>query len=330
MNTMMTTFTEDQLAFAELAAKALAATSSEATQLSPAGLAGLRNQLAALGLPLLAVPEDLGGAGLVEPDLVLILEEVGYAGAPLAIADTLGVVAPMLARHGTQQQRAAWLPALADGEVLGAALCPDTGLEDQKDAEVVLVESHGRVHVLSVEDLPSNGAVLPSESALSADDATSVVSEFRARAAWVSAAVLNGVSRRLLDLSLEYARTRLQFGVPIGSFQAIKHGLADVAAGIESARPTAWQAAYSLATNEATASLQASVAKARASRVGALANDHALQVHGGIGFTREHPLHRWLLCGHALESRWGTADAHELTLGRFALQCDSLLAVFAP
>jgi alkylation response protein AidB-like acyl-CoA dehydrogenase len=146
----------------------------------------------------------------------------------------------------------------------------------------------------------------------------------------VAAALLNGVSRRMLELSLDHARTREQFGVAIGSFQAVKHMLAKMAARIESARPTAWSAARALATDDPGSGLIASAAKAIAGRAGALANDHALQVHGAIGFTREHPLHRWLLFGHELESRWGSPAQHHAALAAAALTGGSLMNRFLP
>jgi alkylation response protein AidB-like acyl-CoA dehydrogenase len=201
---------------------------------------------------------------------------------------------------------------------------------------VALVEHDGGVHLVDLGAVDrgqlsrSPGELLASAGASCLAEPSASVAELRARGAWVAAAVLNGASRRLLDLSLEYAGARQQFGVAIGSFQAVKHKLAEMAAGIESARPSAWSAARALATGDPGRGLAASAAKATAAQAGALANDHALQIHGAIGFTREHPLHRWLLFGHELESRWGTAAEHHAALGASALGCDSLVELFVP
>jgi alkylation response protein AidB-like acyl-CoA dehydrogenase len=318
-------FSDEQLEFADLAAKAFTSFAGQATPQTDSDLAAMRVELAQLGLPLLAVPEDLGGGGMAEPDVVLIIEEAGFADLPVPIAETVGVVAPMVARYGSAQQRERWLPAIARGDSLGATVCPCGGLGTRRGADFALMEHDDRVHLV---ELDAGSATISGRTLLGEGEASVV--ELHARAAWVTAALLNGVARRLLTLSVEYARTREQFGVPIGRFQAVKHMLADVAVAIESARPMAWGVARALAGAEENTGVLAGAAKALACQAGALANDHALQIHGGIGFTREHPLHRWLLYGHELESRWGTAAAHQAKLGRFAVECGSIVGTFIP
>lgn len=333
---MTDAFSDEQIDFARLAAKAFADVAGGAAAPGDADLAGARATLAEIGLPLLTVPEEHGGGGMTEADVVLIIEEAGYADVPLAIAETVGVVAPMVARYGSAEQRDRWLPAIAGGERLGATVCPRSGIGTRRGADLMLVEHEGRVCVVEAGALGAHGASVfsgetagvPAGAALGEPEVS--VAEFRTRSVWVTATLLNGVARRMLDMSVEQARTREQFGVPIGTFQAVKHMLADVAAAVESARPTAWSAARALAAGDPKSGLAADVAKAVASQAGALANDHALQVHGGMGFTKEHPLHRWLLFGHELESRWGGAAAHEAALGRFAVGCDSLIETFIP
>jgi alkylation response protein AidB-like acyl-CoA dehydrogenase len=327
MNDVTGSFTEDQLQFATLAAKAFGATAEHPGVLGDAEVIALRSQLADLGAPLLAVPEQLGGAGLAEPDVVLVIEEAGFAGVPVEVVETLGVVAPMLARFGSAEQQAAWLSGLARGEILATTICPQLGAATRARPEIALLERAEQVHLVELPAPDTDPSTCPSVAALGEPE--TAVAELCARSAWVTSAYLNGMSRRLLALSVEYAGTREQFGVAIGSFQAVKHILADVAAAVESARPTAWRAARALAEQDPAAGLLASAAKARATRAAALANDHALQVHGGIGFTREHPLHRWLVDGHELQARWGDAGTHEAALGSFAVACDSLLAAFA-
>jgi alkylation response protein AidB-like acyl-CoA dehydrogenase len=323
---MIDAFSDEQIEFAELAARTFAG----AADAEPAGL---RAELAEIGLPLLAVPEELGGGGLADVDVVLIIEEAGYAGVPSPIAETVGVVAPMVARYGSAEQRERWLPALAGGGSLGTTVCPSGGMGSRRGADLALVEHEGQVYLSETGALGALRVSIPSGGTSAAEALNgreAPVAEFRARSAWVTAALLNGVGRRLLELSVEQARTREQFGVPIGSFQAVRHMLADMAAAIESARPTAWSAARALAAGDPGSALAASVAKAVASHAGALVNDHALQVHGGIGFTMEHPLHRWLLYGHELQSRWGSATEHQAAIARFALGSASLIETFIP
>ncbi|AGP54076.1 hypothetical protein M271_12400 [Streptomyces rapamycinicus NRRL 5491] len=336
MSAVIDAFSDEQTEFARLAAKAFAALADGAAAPGDADVAAARATFAEIGLPLLAVPEESGGAGMTEADVVLIVEEAGYADVPVPIAETVGVVAPMVARYGTAEQRERWLPALAAGHSLGATLCPSGGTGTRRGAGLVLVEHEGRIWV-SEAGAPATDGVARAGTEPSAEwtgsalgEPEASVPELRTRGAWVTAALLGGVARRLLELSVAQARTREQFGVPIGSFQAVKHMLADMAAALESARPTAWSAARALAAGDPGSGLAAAVAKAVASRAGALANDHALQIHGGMGFTREHPLHRWLLYGHELQSRWGSAATHQAALGRFATGEVSLVETFIP
>jgi alkylation response protein AidB-like acyl-CoA dehydrogenase len=130
-----------------------------------------------------------------------------------------------------------------------------------------------------------------------------------------TAAVLDGIGLHLLETTVEYVKGRSQFGRPVGSFQAVKHRLADAYVLLESSRPAAWYAAYALANDLPDRELAASVAKAYASDAEAFINREALQLHGGIGFTWEHDLHLWLKRGKALERWFGSAREHR---GRIA------------
>ncbi|MCI0346269.1 MAG: acyl-CoA dehydrogenase, partial [Chloroflexi bacterium] len=139
------------------------------------------------------------------------------------------------------------------------------------------------------------------------------------RGAAATAALLNGIAIRMLEMTVEYVRTREQFGRPVGSFQAVKHKLAGAFVRIESSRAAAWYAAYAIASRLPDASLAASVAKAVAAESESLMNTEALQCHGGIGFTWEHDLHMWMKRGKSLESSFGTAAEHRLRVAEHAL-----------
>ena len=128
--------------------------------------------------------------------------------------------------------------------------------------------------------------------------------------ALATAAQLVGTAEALLNDTVEYAKQRTQFGRVIGSYQAIKHKLADVHIAIELARPLVYGAALALADDANTAARAVSAAKAAASDAGLLAARSALQTHGAIGFTQEHDLSLWLLRAQALRSAWGTPEAH--------------------
>ena len=143
------------------------------------------------------------------------------------------------------------------------------------------------------------------------------------RGAMAAAAFLNGVSLRLVEMTLDHVASRHQFGKPIGSFQAIKHRLAEMHVALESARPAAWYAAYAIAHGLPDASEAASVAKIAANEAHALINREALQCHGGIGFTWEHDLHLWLKRGLAVMQSYGTAREHRARLAQIMFEGES-------
>jgi hypothetical protein len=139
------------------------------------------------------------------------------------------------------------------------------------------------------------------------------------RGALGTAAQLLGLAGALLDTTVEYVAQRRQFGVPIGSQQAIKHKLADVRVGLEFARPLVARAAYSLALHDPDASVHVSMAKARAGAVAGLAARHALQCHGAIGYSWEHDLHLWMKRVWALVVSWGGDAWHRERVARAIL-----------
>src|SRR5262249_37977432 len=124
------------------------------------------------------------------------------------------------------------------------------------------------------------------------------------RGALGTAALLVGLARRMLDITVEYARQRHQFGVPIGSFQAVKHHLADVRGAIEFARPLVYRAAWSVSEGEPDAPIHVSMAKALSSDAAALSATHALRCHGAIGYSFEYDLHLFMKRAWALAATW--------------------------
>jgi alkylation response protein AidB-like acyl-CoA dehydrogenase len=113
----------------------------------------------------------------------------------------------------------------------------------------------------------------------------------RLRAAMAAEAV--GVAQRALDLGIEHAKTRVQFGKPIGTYQAVSHQLSDTYTDVELARSLAYWAAWCVAEDDAQAPIAAAAAKAFATEAAVHACERSIQVHGGTGFTWEHPLHRF-------------------------------------
>ena len=124
------------------------------------------------------------------------------------------------------------------------------------------------------------------------------------RAALGCAAQLCGLSARMIDMTAAYVKERYQFGVPVGSYQAVKHHLANALLRLEYARPAVYYAAYTGAT------LDVSFAKVYASRAADIAGRVSLQCHGAIGYSFEYDLHLFMKRAWALARQWGTEDFH--------------------
>jgi hypothetical protein len=140
------------------------------------------------------------------------------------------------------------------------------------------------------------------------------VQAFVDRGATAYAAELLGGAQQLLDLSVEYAKDRVQFDKPIGSFQAVKHRCADMLVDVEGMRSTAYHAAWSLAAADPDASVAASTAKVWSGDAARRVMASGLQVHGGIGFTWEHDVHLFLKRAQLDQLAFGDAVVHRTRL----------------
>jgi alkylation response protein AidB-like acyl-CoA dehydrogenase len=285
--------------------------------------------LSEFGLAGLAVPEAAGGLGLGLLDAALASEALGQAVAPVPF---LGVVlAPLaLMQGGSEAQRAEWLPKLASGDVLAAAAISEPIAGARDGAGVVAAEGRLSGKALFVPGGLAAGLLLVADTAgglhLVRGDATGLTRTFmpsidptrrlaeigfdavaaeplaggpdllaRLRdAAWVIlAADTLGAAEAMLDKAVAYAQERRQFGRVIGSFQAVKHLCAEMAAELEPARALVWYAAYAFDHAPEEATLMAAHAKAHLSEVGRFIARTATEVHGGIGMTDLLGLHYW-------------------------------------
>ncbi|OBG93279.1 acyl-CoA dehydrogenase [Mycobacterium sp. E3251] len=258
-------------------------------------------QLADLGVTALAVPEKFDGIEAHPVDLVVALERLGRWCVPGPVAESIAVAPVLLA----DDDRCA---ALASGELIATvAMPPQTPRAvDADTAGLVLVATDEGV----AEATPGgeHESVDPSrrlyDVTASGEPRPADVRRAYEFGALASAAQLVGAAEALLRDTVDYAKQRSQFGRVIGSYQAIKHKLADVHIAIELARPLLYGAALTLEARDVSA------AKAAASEAGLLAARSALQTHGAIGFTQEHDLSLWLLRVQALRSAWGTPEEH--------------------
>jgi alkylation response protein AidB-like acyl-CoA dehydrogenase len=258
-------------------------------------------QLANLGVTALAVPEKFDGLDADPVDLVVALERLGRWCVPGPVAESIAVAPVLLAEDARST-------ALATGELIATVAMPPQvpRAVDADMAGLVLLATDDGVSEAAAGDCyesvdPSRRVydVTPTGEAWQADVRRAY--EFGALA---SAAQLVGAAEALRDAAVDYARQRTQFGRVIGSYQAIKHKLADVHIAIELARPLVYGAALSLDPRDVSA------AKAAGSDAALLAARSALQTHGAIGFTQEHDLSLLLLRVQALRSAWGTPEVH--------------------
>jgi alkylation response protein AidB-like acyl-CoA dehydrogenase len=260
-----------------------------------------------LGVTALAVPEKYDGIEAHPVDLVVALERLGRWCVPGPVAESIAVAPVLLA----DDDRSA---ALAAGKLIATVALPPAvpRAVDADFAGVALVAQDGRVGDGTVGE--AHESVDPSRRLFDVASAGDTREADVARAyefgALATAAQLVGAGQAMLDMSVEYARQRSQFGRVIGSYQAIKHKLADVHIAVELARPLVYGAALSLADGSPDTARDVSAAKAAASDAALLAARSSLQTHGAIGFTSEHDLSLWLLRVQALHSAWGDPTSH--------------------
>jgi alkylation response protein AidB-like acyl-CoA dehydrogenase len=149
------------------------------------------------------------------------------------------------------------------------------------------------------------------------DSARAVQAALTAGAAMLASEQL-GMAERCLEMTVSYLKERYQFARPVGSFQALKHRLADLWVTISQARAAARYAAACLATEDADAPVAVALAKAACSDAATLAAQESVQLHGGIGFTWEHPAHLYLKRAKTTSIALGTADWHRASLAGLA------------
>jgi alkylation response protein AidB-like acyl-CoA dehydrogenase len=289
-------------------------------------LPGLSAAFTEFGLPGLLAPESAGGMGLTDVDLVLLLEEAGRAAVPGPFLEAAAIAVPLLAALSTDRRAADLLRRAARGTALvlvgleseryvsGAHLADALVLERNDEAHIVARNELDIVRQSSVDGSRHLARIRfrPDETTLVARGAVAMAAfgDARCRGAIAASAELVGLGARLIEVTVEYAKTRRQFGQPIGAFQAVKHQLADAYLGIAFARPLVHRAAYSMAHADSARAVHASAAKAAASDAAGRAARVALQVHGAIGYSFEHDLHLWMKRIWALGAAWGDAISH--------------------
>ncbi|HKB51325.1 MAG TPA: acyl-CoA dehydrogenase family protein [Solirubrobacterales bacterium] len=311
-------------------------------------------EMAELGWPGLALPEEWGGQGLGIVDLAVLFEEMGYALVPSPLLSTT-VAGLALAINGTDEQRERWLRSLASGEARGTVALFDAGtpatiggfeMEAKADGDGVVIDgakvlvmdaatadfflvatSDGRRHLVErgadgvtvsaeksidltrrLYSVRFDGVRVGPEATLSGGQEKYLPVLWRACVA--IAAESTGLAQRTMEMAVEYAKDRQQFGRPIGAYQAVSHRCAQMLLETENSRSAVYGAAWAADAEPESLPLAASMAKAYASDAGWRVPDASIQVHGGIGFTWEHDLHFFLKRGKANAATFGDARWH--------------------
>ncbi len=302
--------------------------------------------LAELGVPAIVVPTELGGLEHELLDLALVAEELGYAATPGPfLGSAMATIA--LIESGDAKLQARWLPGLASGEVIGTvALGEDAGqweprrcaasvakgrLSGSKPnvpyataAQIIIAaakDEEGPALWLVEKDAPGVGiaplkgvdmtrrvdAVTFKDTPAVKLSATALARTFDAGLVLLAADAYGG-AHRCLDMATTYALQREQFGHVIGSFQAVKHQLANLATELEPSLSLYWYAAHAFDRIRDQSSRHAAIAKAHLSDLFDRAARDATELHGGIGFTWEFDLHLWFR--RAIFDRGFLGDAH--------------------
>ena len=302
----------------------------------PAPLRALWERLGQSGVFALTVPEKYQGMGLLPVELAVACVELGRHAVPGPLAETFAAAALLGSLGGEAADR--WLPRAAAGTALltlaAAELSPYSADGDLANVRLLLtaeelrlaeterskatLDPARRLTRLTDGKLIASGPQLTDAAAHAVDVAT-----------LATAALALGTGRRLLADTVGYANTRVQFGTPIGAFQAVKHRLADVLLQLEFAEPLLHAAAVALqevarqevvlqdaapasSTTARAASADTAAAKAACGDAAYAAARAALQLHGAIGYTDEFNVSLWIRRARVLRSAWGSPSACRL------------------
>jgi alkylation response protein AidB-like acyl-CoA dehydrogenase len=279
-------------------------------------------KLVEMGLQGALVPEDKGGLGLSAADFVLVAEACGYACLPEPLVENAGVALPMLAALSEDTRCAEALERALGGEITIALQHPaNLFVADADTSGAILIARDGDLHLVTSADVTltrqpsmdpfrrlfSIAGPLPADSRIGVEADLGAVLD---RGALFTAAQTLGIAQHAVDLAVDYAKSRNQFGKPIGTYQAVKHLLATVQVKIEFARPVVYAGAAGLENFDIYSRARISHAKLAAAEAADLACRTAIQVHGAMGYSWEVDVHFFLKRTLALTNWWGDTKFH--------------------
>jgi alkylation response protein AidB-like acyl-CoA dehydrogenase len=338
-------FSEDQLLFRDSVRDFLS------NEVTPEGIrelwesetgrsAELWAQLSELGLTGMLVSEDFGGLGMNEEDFILIAEECGRAALPEPLIDNAMIAVPLLQellQATSNEKLKPYLEQIVSGESkVAIGHSANLLVSDAHIADLLLLQNDDEIHTLvlsesSQVELIEQESVDPSRKVFKVNwtpsqdtcvakgkEAEALLQKTLNRGALSVAAQHLGLAQAMVAQCVEYTSERKQFGKPIGSFQAVKHHMANVAVKYEFAKAVVYRAANSIATNHVDAATHVAHAKIAASDAALLAAKHGIQVHGAMGYTWEVNLHIWMKRAWALDNTWGSIGFHKKQVARKA------------
>jgi alkylation response protein AidB-like acyl-CoA dehydrogenase len=324
--------------------------------------AQLWSKLAEQGYTGIIFPEEFGGVGLGIVELILLMEEAGRALLPGPFYSTVVLAGSVFHAVGSPEQKKKYLEKICRGEARATVALPETGASwDVADIQMTAVGGRLKGEKLFVPDagvadsiivVVRNGVFLADAKAsgiriepmLGMDLSRKLYSvQFDnapveklgeaselSRALYIAtvalAAEMVGGMQRTLDLTVEYAKTRKQYGKPIGIFQAVQHQCADMYLETESSRSAVYYAAWALQENAPDAAAAVSIAKIYTSDASRTVGNRGIQVHGGMGFTWENDLHLYYRRAKASETALGDATFHRERLARLMIDADAVSA----
>ncbi|HZN15254.1 MAG TPA: acyl-CoA dehydrogenase family protein [Acidimicrobiales bacterium] len=269
----------------------------------------LWKQMIALDWPAMTIDEAAGGLGMTFIDLAVVVEELGRVVAPGPFLPTVSQFVPALRAAGATDL----MGQVARGELTGALVVDGFAMQPADRIGLIV---DGQLHLAIDPELTPLNTLDKSRGlvrvAAGATEIVGPVDEGRIldEATVALALEMIGTCQAIFDMTLEYAKQREQFGVPIGSFQAVKHKLVDMYVALSRARACAYYAAATVAEDDERRPLAASMAKAAAGDAQRLICQEGIQIHGGIGYTWEHDLHLFVKRAKTSEALLGTAIDH--------------------
>ncbi len=333
----------------------------------------LWKKMAEVGWTGLVLPEEYGGGGMNFRDLTILCEEMGRALLPAPFIETVLLVAMLILKHGTEEQKQEFLPKIASGEIVcTAALLEEDGdlwpggvqmkatargddyilsgtklfVPYARGVDYMLVPARTRrspdpaegitlflmdtsewgVYVTPLKTMDQtrqqfevilNRVAVPAANIIGeVDKGWPLLEEVTPGATAAICAMMVGGGEWVLETTVNYAKERKAFGVPIGSFQAIKHKCADMFSNLEYARSLMEWAAEAIKDGAPSAPRAVSMAKSYCGDTYKMVTGEGIQIHGGIGFTWDHDMHLYFKRSRALDTLFGDANYHRELLAR--------------